>query len=85
MIKKVIKFLYDVLGMPYYAVIKAIKAATNTSSLPWSSHTSKNDRAASYSDKGLCKQYELKQHGRLAKLLHEQSTACSVVEAQNKQ
>ena len=26
MIKKVIKFLYDVLGMPYYAVIKAIKA-----------------------------------------------------------
>ena len=27
MIKKVIKFLYDVLGMPYYAVIKAIKAA----------------------------------------------------------
>jgi len=26
-IKKVIKFLYDVLGMPYYAVIKAIKAA----------------------------------------------------------
>ena len=25
MIKKVIKFLYDVLGMPYYAVIKAIK------------------------------------------------------------
>ena len=27
MIKKVIKFLYDVSGMPYYAVIKAIKAA----------------------------------------------------------
>lgn len=26
MIKKVIKFLYDVLGMPYFAVIKAIKA-----------------------------------------------------------
>ncbi len=26
MIKKVINFLYDVLGMPYYAVIKAIKA-----------------------------------------------------------
>lgn len=26
MIKKVIKFLYNVLGMPYYAVIKAIKA-----------------------------------------------------------
>ena len=26
MIKKIIKFLYDVLGMPYYAVIKAIKA-----------------------------------------------------------
>ena len=26
MIKKVIKFLYDILGMPYYAVIKAIKA-----------------------------------------------------------
>tara|TARA_R100000278_G_scaffold11225_1_gene12615 strand:- start:430 stop:756 length:327 start_codon:yes stop_codon:yes gene_type:complete len=25
-IKKVIKFLYDILGMPYYAVIKAIKA-----------------------------------------------------------
>tara|TARA_B100000900_G_C20495714_1_gene681499 strand:+ start:604 stop:930 length:327 start_codon:yes stop_codon:yes gene_type:complete len=25
-IKKVIKFLYNVLGMPYYAVIKAIKA-----------------------------------------------------------
>ncbi len=26
MIKKVIKFLYNILGMPYYAVIKAIKA-----------------------------------------------------------
>ena len=26
MIKKVIKFLYDVLGMPYYAVVNAIKA-----------------------------------------------------------
>jgi len=25
-IKKVIKFLYNILGMPYYAVIKAIKA-----------------------------------------------------------
>jgi len=25
-IKKLIKFLYDVLGMPYHAVIKAIKA-----------------------------------------------------------
>ena len=62
-------------------IINAIKGATNISSLHWPSHTSQNDRAASYSDKGLCKQYELKQHGRLAKLLHEQSTACSVVEA----
>ena len=26
MIKKVIKFLYDIIGMPYYAVIKVIKA-----------------------------------------------------------
>ena len=62
-------------------IIKEIKGATNISSLPWPSHTSQNDRAASYSDKVSCKQYELKQHGRLAKLLHEQSTACSVVEA----
>lgn len=30
MIKKVIKFLYDVLGMPYYAVIKAIKVVVSS-------------------------------------------------------
>ena len=65
--------------MKYVGKIIKIKGATNISSLPW--HHTPQRMIVQLHILIKYHAHELKQHGRLAKLLHEQSTACSVVEA----